>query len=132
MNTRKRRHNTLAIALFLSTLAFVSCSRANEIKPPPTPLLTGGLGWAVIKDSYVRLKESPSDSARDVDHLRRGAIFGLEARELGSRKPDSEEEDKPNIWYEVESGGVKGWVSDSELDIYDSRAQAEKAAKSYQ
>jgi hypothetical protein len=132
MKTRKRRHNVFEIALFLSALAFASCSRTNEIKPPPTPLLTGGLGWAVIKDSYVRLKESPSDSARDVDHLHRGAVFGLEARELGSRKSDSAEDDKPNIWYELESSGVKGWVSDSELDIYAYRTQAENATKSYQ
>jgi len=103
----------------------------REVKLPATPLLTGGLGWAVVKDSYVRLKESPSEGARDLDHLHRGAVFKLEERELGPQDKGSGDDDAPKLWYRLESEGGKGWVVDSELDIYSTEAQAKKASGSY-
>ena len=132
MKARMRLRGYVGIALFLSAVAFASCSRMGEIKLPATPPLTGGLGWAVVKNSYVRLKESPSVDARDINHLHRGAVFGLMARELGPRESGSRESDKPRLWYKIEADGVEGWVSDFQLDIYSSRAQADKAAESYQ
>jgi hypothetical protein len=45
-----------------------------SLKLQANPILSGGLGWAVVKEAYVRLKEGPSDSSKDIDHLRRGAI----------------------------------------------------------
>ena len=98
------------------------------------PPITGGLGWAVVKDAYVRLKESPSDSAKDLDHLRRGGVFILDARKLGgdsSSATDRGSLASPTIWYGISAEGAKGWVHGSELDIYASQAQAEKAAASY-
>jgi hypothetical protein len=123
-----RKFPSTAISLFLLVLlalACASCFRLGErsLKLPANPVLTGGLGWAVVKEAYARLKESPSDSARDLDHLRRGGIFRLDSRELGSVDR--------GIWYGIESEGVKGWVRESELDIFDSQAQAERAAASY-
>jgi hypothetical protein len=133
MKAPMRSLGYIRITLLLSALAFASCSRMGEVKLPATPLLTGGLGWAVVKNSYVRLKEDPSEEARDINHLQRGAVFGLEARELGSGESSSRvERDKPSLWYKVKADGVEGWVNDLQLDIYSSRAQADKAAESYQ
>jgi hypothetical protein len=120
----------------LMALAFAACTRFGEssIKLPTNPVLSGGLGWAVVKDAYVRLKESPSDSAKDLDHLRRGGVFVLDARKMGSDSGDSSGKDslaKPAVWYGISSEGAKGWVRESELDIYASQAQAEKAASAY-
>lgn len=131
MNTSKRRVSHALATLFLSAFALASCSRANEIKLPATPPLTGGLGWAVVKDSYVRLKESPAESSRDLDHLHRGSVFKLEERELGKKDKGAGDDDKPKLWYKLESELGKGWVIDSELDIYSTQAQAEKASESY-
>jgi hypothetical protein len=133
----RRRAGFISLALLsLAALAFSSCSRIAEgsIKLPTNPILTGGLGWAVVKDAYVRLKESPSDSARDLDHLRRGGVFSLEARSLGPGEGSSSaggEPGSPAVWYALASEGVKGWVRESELDIYVSQAQAERAAAVY-
>jgi hypothetical protein len=132
---------TFLLALLLA-MTLSSCSRFGDrsLKLPPNPILSGGLGWAVVKDAYVRLKESPSDRSRDLDHLRRGGVFHLEERELGDVETDSRNQssrpgvqgaDERPIWYGIASEGTKGWVKESELDIYSSEAQAEKAAESY-
>jgi hypothetical protein len=120
--------------LLLAALAFASCTRiaVAGIKLPANPILTGGLGFAVVKDAYVRLKGSPSESAADIDHLRRGSVFALEARVLGSDDiSDRASAGAPIVWYKVTSEGSKGWVDESQLDVYASRAQAEKAAAAY-
>lgn len=121
----------LPIAILLLSLA--SCVRMGEgsIKLPTNPILTGGLGWAVVKEAYVRLKESPSDGARDLDHLRRGGVFRLDSRRLGTSVADSRDSSATAVWYSIESDGSKGWIRDSELDIFSSQAQAERAAESY-
>jgi hypothetical protein len=124
------------LAIGLMALVFSSCTRFGEssIKLPTNPILSGGLGWAVVKDAYVRLKESPSESAKDADHLRRGEVFVLDARKLGSDIGDSSGKDslaKPTVWYGISAEGAKGWVKEPELEIYASQAQAEKAASAY-
>jgi hypothetical protein len=108
----------------------------GAIKLPANPILTGGLGWAVVEDAYVRLKDKPVESARDLDHLRRGGVLRLDERQFGlpeplSRQSFSGDDRAPQVWYRVDSDGAKGWVLGSELDIYSSREQAEKAAEFY-
>ncbi len=136
MNTRKiyklPAQAFFIAVLILAALGAASCTRmgGSALKLQTNPILTGGIGWAVVKDAYVRLKEGPSDSTRDLDHLRRGGVLRLDARKFGT-SDDPTTPDEPEIWYGVESEGAKGWVKESELDIYDSRAQAETAAASY-
>jgi hypothetical protein len=122
--------------LTMVAVTFTACFRIVEsgIKMPVNPILTGGLGWGVVKDAYVRLKESPSDAARDIDHLRRGGVFALNARALKAEHKASSNSvsgDAPALWYGLTSEGVNGWVRGSELDIYESQVQAEKAASAY-
>lgn len=118
--------------LVLAVLGMASCSRLREgsLKLEANPILTGGIGWAVVKDAYVRLKEGPSDSTQDIDHLRRGSVYRLDAREFGTGD-DQAGPDAREMWYGVEAEGAKGWVRESELDIYASQAQAKKAAAAY-
>lgn len=125
----KASKQIFAIAILI---AAVSCSRTGEgsLKLQANPILTGGLGWAVVKDAYVRLKAGPSDSTQDLDHLRRGAVYRLEERDLRP-SGDATKPDEVEIWYGIESKGADGWVRVSELDIYGSQAQAEKAASAY-
>jgi len=121
-----------ALAAIAISLALCSCSRPGEsaLRLQANPILSGGLGWAVVKDAYVRLKESPSDSSRDLDHLRRGGVFKLDSRELGLQSASAKLDDRV-IWYGIESEGARGWVRGTELDIYATQAQAEKAAIAY-
>ncbi len=133
MKTQFRIAKILLFA-FLASAVFgmVSCSRLREgsLKLEANPILTGGIGWAVVREAYVRLKEAPSDSSRDLDHLRRGSVFRLAARDFGT----GDDATKPGgleLWYGIESEGSKGWVLASGLDLYSSQSQAEKAAAAY-
>jgi hypothetical protein len=119
-----------ATTLFLIALLAASCSRlgGGTIKLDSNPPLSGGLGWAVVKDAYVRLKDAPSESAKDLDHLRKGLVLSLEARQLGL--PD-ESTGKATFWFQIQTEGADGWVRGEELDVYASRGQAEKAAQAY-
>ncbi|MGA2546063.1 MAG: hypothetical protein ABSF43_05925 [Rectinemataceae bacterium] len=127
----------LLVALALTAIGSSSCTRFSEgsLKLQANPILSGGLGWAVVKDAYVRLKEGPSDSTRDLDHLRRGSVYRLDAREIGSIASGLRDAvmkaDERVIWYGIQSESAKGWVRESELDIYGSQAQAERAAVAY-
>jgi hypothetical protein len=138
MNIHAQRIISAALAaIALTAIGFSSCSRFGDgsLKLQANPILSGGLGWAVVKDAYVRLKESPADSTRDMDHLRRGSVYRLDARVIGSRTlgfgDSAAKADDREIWYGIESESAKGWVRESELDIYGSQAQAERAATTY-
>ena len=132
---KSRLATFLALSSIVLILALSSCSRTAEgtLKLQANPILTGGLGWAVVRDAYVRLKEGPADSSSDLDHLRRGSVYRLDSRKLSVADPSgrSSSSDLPGIWYGLEADGFKGWVREAELDIYSSQAQAEKAAAAY-
>ncbi len=116
--------------LVIAALFGAACSRMDSsLRLQPNPVLTGGLGYGVVRDSYVRLKAGPSDSTPDVDHLRRGSVYLLSEREFGTG--DDQAKTPRELWYSVEAEGSKGWVRDDELDRYSSRAQAERAAAAY-
>jgi len=119
--------------LILVVAGLSSCLRmeAGSLKLEANPPLSGGLGWAVVKEAYVRLKESPADASRDLDHLRRGVVFRLEGRQLGPGEATDRAPGATTVWYGIESEGVKGWVRETVLDVYQSQAQAEKAAAAY-
>ena len=86
MKTQLRSAKFLLFAFLVpAVLGMASCSRLREgsLKLEANPILTGGIGWAVVKDAYV-VKEGPSDSTQDIDHLRRGSVYRLDAREFGT------------------------------------------------
>ncbi len=127
MTLRKVHLNKNFILFILCALAAGSCSRSMEssIRPPETPILSGGLGWALVKESYVRLKEKPTSTASDLDHLRRGSVLEIEARAIG----DSARQDDEGLWYRLKADGASGWVRETELDVYRSREQAARAGE---
>ncbi len=116
-----------ALAVLCACL-LAGCQKNLEstLRPPETPILTGGLGWALVTGSYVRLKEGPSARAADIDHLRRHSVFEIESRVRGSA---SIAEDK-GLWYGIKAEGGSGWVREADVEIYRGREQAEHAAAS--
>jgi hypothetical protein len=125
MIPRNARMRTLTLLSSILIMLALACSRSAEssLKPPETPILTGGLGWALVKESYVRLKERPASSAADLDHLRRGSVLEVEARAIG----DAAKPDDKGLWYRLKSEGVSGWVKEAELDVFRSKDQADRA-----
>jgi len=94
-------------------------------------LLTAGTGWGLVKSSYVRIKRTASPSAQDLAALRDGSLVKVLGREY--TKGEGE------LWYHVTSlvdgkgqkaeSAVDGWVPESELSLYGSRSQAERAQR---
>jgi len=141
MKGTRLKYLAFALTILVSLATILGgCSRLGErsLRLPANPILTGGLGWGVVKEAYVRLKEAPSDSSRDLDHLRRGAVYRLDSRDLGAagkvdsgQKAGANDSGERGLWYGLETELAKGWVHETELDIFLTQAQAEKAAAAY-
>ncbi|HET7838259.1 MAG TPA: hypothetical protein VFL04_00770 [Rectinemataceae bacterium] len=123
---------TTRFAPFAATLLLfllLSCRGSGEgsVKLDPTPPISRGPGWAIVKEAYARLKERPSAASADKAHLRRGSVVELEGRELGLPGKD---EDR-GFWYALKAEGIEGFMRETELDVFSTRELAERAAVSY-
>jgi hypothetical protein len=111
-------------AVLLLSLASCGPSPETAIKTRPNPVLTGGIGFVVVKDAYVRLKALPSRASADLAPLRRGSVYAVLVRDRAS----AGSEEDGGLWYQLEGEGVRGWAREAELDLYASKEQAERAA----
>jgi hypothetical protein len=125
MNPRHAHTRAMAALCILLAFSALACLRSAEssLRPPETPILTGGLGWALVKESYVRLKEMPTASASDLDHLRRGSVLEVESRAIG----DAARPEDQGLWYRLKADGASGWVRETELELFRTEEQAERA-----
>lgn len=125
--TRSMRRALLLAAVAAAFFLETSCSPSRESAPrlDPTPPLSGGAGWAVVKGAYVRLKERPSRASADLAHLRGGECFELSGRSLG----DSGLQEDAGQWYRLKVEPLEGWVEAADLQVFASKTQAERAAK---
>ncbi|MDA8426985.1 MAG: SH3 domain-containing protein [Treponema sp.] len=125
---RKIRVASLLFAAALA-LALASCfsSVDSSIKLPPTPLLSRGPGWIVVKTAYARVKEKPSRASNDLAHVRGGGEFEIFAVDLG----DTTDPNNGGPWYRIKTDGLEGWIEAADLDVFSSRAQADYAAAHY-
>ena len=115
-------------AFFVFGLIACGISIDSSLKLAPTPPLSGGSGWAVVEVAYARLKARPSGSASDLGHLRRGSVVELLGRELGDPMVAKDK----GLWCRLKVEGVEGFVRESELDVFSSKEQADRAARGYQ
>jgi hypothetical protein len=116
-------------AILLVTLA--GCGRTgstDRVALPPTPVLSIRSTWAVVKSPLLRVRESSSSQATVLSHIRMGAVMEVLTK---SDKEDTVEEDTA-YWYRVDYQGLKGWVFGSYIEIFDSRAKADKFASTLQ
>ena len=124
------QHIALPCAFLGVCLGLSSCGvSARSLNLQPTPILSGGSGWAIVSDSYVRLKAGPAIDAADTADLRDGSEAEILGREVG--KDSSGER---SLWYKLrvsESGEktLEGWVLESEIERYDSKVQADRALR---
>ena len=145
--------------LAAAALLLVSCGRSagRNISLPADPPLSGGMGFALVKASYIRLKAEPSVRALDLGNLRDGTLVELVGRELGLQTEDEAKAgaEAEGLWYRVRvvaepsaakspgqaalpaaagkdgsaaAGALEGWVRDAELEVFATRSQAERAA----
>ena len=92
---------------------------------PATPVLTMQRNWVVVTSPYVRVRKGPNAASEVIAHLRHRSVA-----EIVTRTPFPETlEDKSDFWYQVQAEGVRGWIFGSFIELYDSKAGAEQAAK---
>lgn len=110
----------LALAMCLS-----SCGRRlpARLTMDSNPVFTGGTGWIVVTEAYVRMKAEPSREAPDVGHLRGGDTLAVLGRE---RFPPEAE-----VWFKVKADGKEGWIHSRQAAFYEAREPAERAAAQY-
>jgi hypothetical protein len=120
-----------ALLLLLVMLAMTAAAGCTRPTPQTfdldlTPILSGGLGWAVVSGAYVRLKVEPGFGARDGDYARRGDILRVVAIDRAFRGRDR------GTWYKLEGNDTAGWLHQSLLAVYPSLERALNARETSQ
>jgi hypothetical protein len=109
----------------LAVLILSSCSAVRmeqAVSPPATPPLSRSIGYAVIVSSYVQVRDTPSTEGVSLGYYRRGAVVPIAERR--SVRTD----EGAQIWL-LNGGAEKGWILESEVNVYDNEAKALTAAK---
>ena len=121
--TRSRRATGLGIAFLLAL--FVACEKEQteqRIELPETPIVSIRDRWAVVDDRYVRVREEPRVDASVSDYVRLGLIVEVAEVVDNGNGPDA-------TWMRIAGQEVDGWVTESNLSLYESRARARNAAR---
>ncbi len=120
----------LCLALAWVVLLPVACSRGRpeKLNLPPTPILTIRATWAVVKSPLLRVRAEPTSKATVLSHIRTGVVVEV----IGKSDTEDTVENDVAYWYRINYDGLKGWVFGSYLEIFDSRARAERYAGTLQ
>lgn len=118
-----RPSTPLILAVLLAIAGAGGCSKPEPMSfdLDTTPILSGGLGWALVSGAYVRLKQEPGFGARDGDYARRGEILRVVGTERAFSGRDR------GTWYRLEGEQAAGWLHQSLLAVYPSHERALKA-----
>ena len=125
-NSRAKQPRLQFCAAFfaLGIVMLISCtpSQREAITLPPTPPISGNLGWILVTEAYARVKAGASEALAEVGHLRDGSVLKVEARDYGPAGDGT-----TILWYRVSGEGSTGWVSSRQVEVYSSKLQAEAA-----
>ncbi len=110
-------------AVFLAAV-FTGCGKETdvpEIDLPPTSVLTNQSSWGVVNSTHLRLRDGPAVESAAITTLWKGSVVEIftktESPEVIEREQD--------YWYQVNYGGLTGWVFGAYLDLFASRESAE-------
>jgi hypothetical protein len=118
----------LILLLSIAPLSLLSCEKEQPVERidlPPTPVLTLSTNWGVIRSPFLRLRDEPLQKAKIVAHLRRGSILEIISKTEAKETIDN----VSSYWYQVNYGGLRGWVFGAFLEVLDSRSEAERFAR---
>ncbi|MDD3981729.1 MAG: hypothetical protein PHT55_05970 [Spirochaetales bacterium] len=115
-----------ALLLCCLSLLAASCSKGynKTMRLPQDPQAVSELGWAVVKTAYARLKTSPDAASGDAGLVRGKSVFRCTARSIDPKGLEA-----GGLWYKFSEEGAEGWLHQDELAIFDTEAQAKKAAQ---
>jgi len=122
----KFRHIVL---LGLSFFLLFSCNAISADKrnlarlapPPPTPLLSRSLGWALVVSSYAQVFDLPQSDAVVLGYYRRDTIIPVSERRKGTIAGDS-------TYWVRNQGEEPGWLKETDIKIFENEAKAKTAA----
>lgn len=121
------RRNGIALVAMLIAACLLSGSCADKaarsVMLEETPVVSGGLGWAVVRLAYVRMLLEPSSVSPDTGTARKGELGHIIARARSFEQRDK------GAWYRVEIGPVTGWIHESSLSVFRTEAEARKAVE---
>jgi hypothetical protein len=123
-----RNYYRLFTIILLLSLFSTACEKNREypdINLPSTSVLSIETNWGVVNSSHLRLREKPRKDALPVALLYRGFVIEITSRTQSL----SEIEGKSAYWYHINYDGLTGWVFGGYLDIFDSKDEANRAAR---
>ena len=118
----------IIIFVMIVTLSITGCSKENDIPDielPPTSILTAQGSWGVVTSTHLRLREGPSLDNGAITTLWRGSVVEIFTRTDTPEVIENEED----YWYQVNYGGLTGWVFGAYLDRFNSREGADKLSR---
>ena len=127
----RRHRRRFAITVFMLVVLVVAlgtagCSpgvRDGRVRLPVTPVISVRPRWAVTTSTYVRVRVEPSTDAAINGHMRMGDV--AEIRSISTRPYESG--GTMDLWYEIDSDGLSGWVPGDSLEFYESQSRARNA-----
>jgi len=124
-------YGQVIFAAFLVLLS-VGCRRSSEelpVTPPAThPLTREYIGYGVVNVSFIHLLNEPGSGGTSRGYLRRGTVVRIiERRQVINRG-------NPESWVFAggnyqDSDGIRGWLQETTLEIYDRESRAITASK---
>ncbi|HTZ52338.1 MAG TPA: SH3 domain-containing protein [Spirochaetia bacterium] len=120
-----------AVLVFGAALVLGACGRSGgseRVTLPPTPVLSVRSTWAVVKSPLLRVRDTASNQGTVLSHIRMGAVMEVLTR---GDKEDSVESET-GYWYRIDYQGLRGWVFGSYIELFDTRAKADKFSASLQ
>ena len=112
-----------SVALFAALFSMLSCQRETEypkVDLPPTSVLSVRSDWGVVTSNVLRMRSDPNQSATILTHIRLGELVEILSRTVQKDLVD----EQTAYWYQVNYGGLRGWLFGSYLEIFDTRAKA--------
>jgi len=97
----------------------------DRIDLPATSVLSLRSNWGVIRSPFLRLREEPLQKAKIIAHLRRGSVLEILSRTEAKETIDGDS----SYWYQINFGGLRGWVFGAFLQVLDSKSKAESFAR---
>ena len=122
----------ILIVLFI-VLFFPGCNREPDelyVSPPVShPLLREYIGYGVVTSSFSHILIEPGSTETSLGHLRRGTVVRIMERKPVMNRGVSE------FWIYGEGNFegeniLRGWLMESDLEVYDSEPRARTASRS--
>ena len=117
----------LILLILLPVLTACNARREDSPVLPPltSPLSQVYIGYGVVNISYTRVNSEPDENSASPGYLRQGSVIKIIERQLIRNSGGIES------WVFVEGnaeGNVKGWLRETQVDVYDNEQQARTAS----